>query len=102
MKEAEVNDPMELVCETIPGDAGPGDAAFLARCVIEEFALIGYGAEDLFTLFRDPVYPMLNNILRKEGEAFVRNLIGQVLGEWGTLKVKTEIVHSECECEGDD
>ena len=36
MKEAEANDPMELVCETIPGDA-----AFLAQCVIEEFALIG-------------------------------------------------------------
>ena len=89
MKEAEANDPMELVCETIPGDA-----AFLAQCVIEEFALIGYGAEDLFALFRQPVYPMLNNIFRKEGEAFVRNLIGQVLGEWGTLKVKTH-------CRGD-
>ena len=95
MKEAEANDPMELVCEAIPGDP-----LFLAQCVIEEFALIGYGAEDLVTLFRQPVYPMLNNILRKEGEVFVRNLIDQVLGEWGTLKVKTEIVHSACE--GDD
>ncbi len=91
MKEAEANDPMELVCETIPGET-----AFLARCVIEEFALIGYGAEDLFTLFREPVYPMLNNILRKEGEAFVCNLIGQVLVECGTLKVKTEIVPEHC------
>ena len=89
MKEAEPNDPMELVCETIPGEA-----AFLAQCVIEEFALIGYGAEDLLTLFREPVYPMLNNIFRKEGEPFVRGLIEQVLAECGTLKVKTQIVAS--------
>lgn len=95
MKEAEANDPMELVCETIPGET-----AFLARCVIEEFALIGYGAEDLFTLFREPVYPMLNNILRKEGEAFVRSVIDEVLAGCGTLRVKTEIVRSECG--GDD
>ena len=91
MKEAEANDPMELVREAIPGDP-----LFLAQCVIEEFALIGYGAEDLVTLFRQPVYPMLNNILRKEGEPFVRSLMKQVLGDWGTLKVKTEIVHTEC------
>ena len=82
MKEAEANDPMELVCETIPGEA-----AFLAQCVVEEFALIGYGAEDLFTLFREPVYPLMNNILRKEGEPFVRSLIERVLAECGTLKV---------------
>ena len=91
MKEAEPTDPMELVCEIIPGDA-----RFLAQCVIEEFALIGYGAEDLFTLFREPMYPMLNNILRKKGEAFVCNLINEVLVECGTLKVKTEIVHEHC------
>ena len=94
MKEAEPNDPMELVFETIPGEA-----AFLAQCVIEEFASIGYGAEDLFTLFREPIYPMLNDILRKEGEPFVRGLIEQVLAEWGTLKVKTEIIEGGNELE---
>ena len=82
MKEAEPDDPMQLVCEIIPGDT-----AFLARCVIEEFASIGYRAEDLLTLFREPIYPMLNAILRKEGEPFVRSLIGQVLAECGTLRV---------------
>ena len=87
MKEAESGDPMELVCEHVPGET-----QFLARCVIEEFAQIGYGAEDLFTLFREPVYPMLNGILRTKGKAFVRKLIDEVLDERGTLRVKTKIV----------
>ncbi len=89
MKEAEQNDPMELVCKTIPGDP-----VFVARCVIEEFASLGYEAEDLFTLFREPVYPMLNSILAREGEAGVRSLIDQVLMQRGRLRVKTELVHS--------
>ena len=82
MKEAEPDDPMQLVCETIPGDP-----AFLAGCVIEEFASIGYRAEDLFALFQEPIYPMLNAILRNEGEPSGRSLIGQVLADCGTLKV---------------
>lgn len=87
MKKAEPDDPMELVCEHVPGET-----VFLARCIIEEFAQIGYGADDLFTLFKEPVYPMLNGILRTEGETFVRNLIGEVLDGCGTLRVKTKIV----------
>ena len=87
MKELESDDPMELVCERMPGET-----QFLARCIIEEFTQIGYCAEDLFTLFREPVYPMLNGILRTEGETFVRNLIGEVLGECGTLKVRTQML----------
>ena len=87
MKEVESTDPMELVCERIPGDVD-----FLARCLIEEFAQIGYGADDLFMLFAEPMYPMLNGVLRTEGEAFVRNLINEVLDECGTLLVKTKVV----------
>ena len=87
MKEPESDDPMELVCERIPGDVD-----VLARCVIEEFAQIGYGAEELLTLFREPVYPMLNRILQTEGETFVRNLIGEVLDKCGTLRVNAKIV----------
>ena len=89
MKEADPNDPLELRCKTIPGDP-----VFLARCVIEEFASLGYEAADLFTLFREPVYPMLNDILAREGEARVRGLIEQVLIQHGRLKVITELAHT--------
>ena len=85
MKEPEPNDPMELVCERIPGDTG-----FLVRCLVEEFAQIGYGAEDLLTLFTEPVYPLLNGILRTEGETSVRALIEEVLAGCGTLRVKVQ------------
>ena len=91
MKEADPDDPLELVYKTIPGDP-----VFLARCIIEEFASIGYDAEDLFTLFREPVYPVLNGILAAEGEARVRGLVGQVLTQHGRLKVKTEFAPSGC------
>ena len=86
MKEADPDDPLELVYRTIPGDP-----VFLARCIIEEFASLGYEGEDLFTLFREPLYPMLNCILAEGGEARVRSLIDQVLMQRGRLRVKTEI-----------
>jgi hypothetical protein len=92
MKELESDDPMELMCEQVPGET-----QFLMRCVVEEFAQIGYGAEDLFSLFREPVYPMLNRILQSEGEPFVRNFIEEVLNECGTLRTTTKAVS----CSGD-
>ena len=87
MKEPESTDPLELMCARIPGDTG-----LLARCLIEEFAQIGYSAEDLFTLFAEPAYPLLNRILRTEGEVFVRGLIDEVLDECGMMKVRMEIM----------
>ena len=87
MKEIDPDDPLELACGTVAGDP-----AFLARCIIEEFASLGYDGQDLFVLFREPSYPMLNAVLAEEGEARVRGLIDEVLAQCGRLKVRTEIV----------
>jgi hypothetical protein len=95
VKEPESDDPMELRCEVLPGET-----AFLTRCVIEEFAQLGYGAGELAMLFRDPIYPMLNGILKDKGEPFVLDMIQEVLGECGSLKTTTTVVHTACE--GDD
>ena len=95
MKEAEADDPMELVCEGVPGET-----EFLARCVIEEFAQIGRSSVELFELFSSPVYPMLNAVLRTKGKAFVRDLIHEVIAECGIFKVNAQIIHVGCE--GDD
>lgn len=95
MKEAVPDDPMELRCESVSGDT-----RFAIRCVIEEFAQIGFDADDLFRLFQNPMYPMLNGILRSEGERTIRAFIQEVLAECGMLKVKSEIVYTACE--GDD
>lgn len=95
MKQAEPDDPMELRCKSVPGDA-----SFAIRCLIEEFAQIGFDDADLFRLFQDPLYPMLNAILKLEGETYIRALIREVHAECGTLKVKAEVIHTPCE--GDD
>jgi hypothetical protein len=92
VKPSESDDPMELRCDLLPGET-----AFLTRCLIEEFAQLGYHAEDLAKLFRDPIYPMLNGILKERGESFVQDLIDEVLGECGTLRTTTTVVHTACE-----
>ncbi len=95
MKEFEHDDPMELMCGRVPGEID-----VLARCMVEEFAQIGYGADDLFGMFSEPGYPLLNGILRMRGESAIRGLIQEVLDECGTIRVSA--VMAPVSCEGDD
>lgn len=87
-KEPEGDDPMELVGHEVPG----GDPETLARCFIEEYALIGMGEAEILELFRQPVY-RTHELYRERGEAWVRGLIRSVLGEAGPLRVSVMHFH---------
>ena len=87
-KEPEADDPMELVVHEIPG----GDPEALARCFIEEYALIGMGEAEIFELFRQPIY-RIHELYRERGEAWVRELIRSVLREAGPLRVSVTEFH---------
>ncbi len=91
MKEFEHDDPMILMAHEITGDAG-----VIARCEIEEFAQLGYGAEEILGLFLDPNHTMMHMILSAIGEEKVRDLIQNVLSELGPLRV-TMVEHPGCE-----
>lgn len=86
-KKAEATDPLDLVGTVVPG----GDVDFLARCFVEEFAAIGYDADQIFELFRQPQYVGVHPVYRAKGEEGVRHLIGEVLAECGVFRVSESI-----------
>jgi hypothetical protein len=84
-KEPESGDPMELVMNSIPA----GDPVMLARCVIEEYAMMGMNEEEILELFRQPIY-QTHGLHQERGETWVRNLIQEVLGRTGRLRVSVK------------
>ncbi len=87
-KDPEADDPMELVLHSIPG----GDPAELVRCMIEEYALLGLGEDEILELFRQPVY-QIHALYRERGEPWVRELIQSVLREVRPLRVSVTHFH---------
>ena len=85
-KPAEATDPLVL-----NGVVLDGEVRGLARCMVEEFAQIGYGPDDLFGLFRRTDYRLMHMILLSEGEAFVRRLIDEVLAGCPVVTVTTTV-----------
>lgn len=82
-KEAEPDDPMELVMVPVPG----GNAELMATCIVEEYALLGMGEEEIFRLFRSPLY-QTHAFYLTYGEAWVRALIRRVLQRTGRFRVR--------------
>ncbi len=83
-KEPESDDPMELVMSYLPGDP-----EVMARCVIEEYVLMGLTEEELLNLFRQPIY-QLHRLYQERGEAWVRSLIQDALDKTGCLRVSVK------------
>lgn len=79
-KEAEPDDPLELVGVPVPVDEALFDE--MARCFVEEFVRDGWDDEHLLRLFRSPFYAGLHVIWRRRGEAWVRDEIAAARARW--------------------
>ncbi|OGO53922.1 MAG: hypothetical protein A2V84_12135 [Chloroflexi bacterium RBG_16_70_13] len=79
-KEAEPDDPLELVGVPVPVDEATFDE--MARCLVEEYVRDGWSDERLVPLFRSPFYAGLHVIFRRRGEPWVRTLIADVRTQW--------------------
>lgn len=96
-RQVEADDPLEVVAEPVAG----GDPAFMLRCVLEEYAWMGWGADDLLELFRSPEYPVLNELLAHFGEAAVREQIADLLGATGAPLYQASVCEAEPEADED-
>jgi hypothetical protein len=92
-RAVEPEDPLELVAAPVAG----GDPDFMLQCVIEEFAWLGWDADGLMGLFRDPGYPMLNGLAAHFGEDEVRRRVEAQLGLTGRLRFTETIADDEPE-----
>ncbi len=79
-KAFEDDDPFEMVAARFPVEPGVDADREMARCVVEEYALIGWSARRIRRLFDTPAYPALHAILARHGGASVDELIAAVFG----------------------
>ena len=80
MKEFEDEDPMELVGVALPDPEGEM-LTHMARCLVEEYFMMGYGAEEILGLFQNPFYRVPYEIYRQKGEDYLKDIIEEVFKE---------------------
>ena len=85
-REVMADDPMTL-CAT----PAAGDPDLLIRSVVQEYAWMGWEAEQIVALFRDPFYPMLHGLWRVLGEADVRDRIDAVFHRCGVFRFRSTV-----------
>lgn len=86
-KELEDDDPFELVGVRYPIDPSVDSDEVMARCFIEEFALLGAPPERIAQLFRSPFFAGTHAILESRGKAFVQQIIDDVFGRQPAAEV---------------
>ena len=79
-KHLEEDDPYGFVAVRFPVDAGTDPDETMARCVIEEYALVGMPARRVLQLFQSRFFAGTHAILESRGEAFVQRIIDDVYG----------------------
>jgi hypothetical protein len=82
----EPEDPLELVATPVQGDPD-----FMLQCVVQEFAWMGWGVDELMRLFRSPLYPVLNLLLQHYGEQAVRQRVQALLGWSGVFRFQETV-----------
>src|SRR5262245_31323525 len=80
-RPVEPEDPMTLHAVAVAGDPDT-----MLRCLVEEYAWMGWGAEQILSLFRDPFYPLLHSLWQAQGEQSIREQIELILSQTGILR----------------
>ena len=80
-RPVEPEDPMTLYATPVAGDP-----EVMLQCLAQEYAWLGWGAEEILGLFHDSFYPALNELLRAYGEDGIRERLTAVLGPMGVFR----------------
>ena len=78
MKAFEPEDPMELVGVALLQE----DVDYMARCLVEEYVLLGWSDKQLMTLFSNPMFQATHRIYQDKGEEYVLSVIQNVRDSW--------------------
>jgi hypothetical protein len=85
-RAAEQDDPLTL--HAIPVG---GDPEMMLHCVVQEYAWMGWGADDILALFRDPGYPVLGALLSWYGEEGLRERLRATLRQTGVFHYEATV-----------
>lgn len=90
-RDATTDDPLELMAEPVPG----GDPLAMLECILQEFAWLGYSADQLTALFHHPGYPVLSQLREHLGDEAVKRCVDDLTSRWGVLRFRETIVEEE-------
>jgi hypothetical protein len=79
--EFDLNDPLELNGVGLATEEDTTDA--MCACFIEEFMRMGFSAERILALFRNPQYVGMSLVWQQRGEPFIREAIAEAFARWG-------------------
>jgi len=80
-RAAESEDPYELFATSVPGDP-----ELMLRCLVQEYAWMGWGTDQLLAMFRDPFNPALHRLLQIYGEENLGERIAAIIGSMGVFR----------------
>jgi hypothetical protein len=83
-RAVEPEDPMNL-----HGIEVPGEPEIMLRMLVEDFARMGYGLNDLLALARDPFYHALHGVWLRYGDDELRLRVAGILSRVGVMRVRT-------------
>jgi hypothetical protein len=78
------DDPMEMT-----GIEIPGDTSLMLRLLVEEYARIGWGLDEIMGLARNSNYQAFHGLLQLYGEEQLCARVKEVLARCGVMRVKT-------------
>lgn len=79
-KEFEADDPYEFVGVRYAAEPGTDPDEIMARCFIEEYALMGMPRDRIMRMFHSAHFKGTNAILERRGEEFIRTIAASVYG----------------------
>lgn len=79
-KELEDDDPFELIGVRYPVEPGVDADRVLARCFVEEYALIGWTPSKVRMLFETPQFAGAHDVRRRRGPDLIEEVIAEVFG----------------------
>ena len=85
-RPVEAEDPLSL--HAVPVE---GDPELMLHCVVQEYAWMGWGIEQILSLFRDPFYPALRELWDRYGEANLRERIASLIQQTGIFHFQVTI-----------
>ena len=77
-KSYEADDPLEFVAVRYPVDSQREQDLAMARCFIEEYALMGWPGSQIRSLFESPLYAGPHGIYQRCGREAVAELISEI------------------------
>ena len=77
----EPDDPLNLHAVEVDGDP-----EIMLRMLVEEYARMGFGLDELMSLCRQPFYQGLHGLWRRYGEAELRLRLSAILSRCGVLR----------------